>query len=364
MKNLFLQKKQIMTIDKKSRTLIFPKLGKFSLALFGLLLIISGFRAFELFGYIFKANVTKDFVLFVPEEATFTDVENLLKKNEVLANYKAFRWVSKKKEYNTNIKPGRYELKKGWNTNVVVNKLRNGIQDPLNATFNNVRTFKDLAGKITAYISADSSSLLTEFLRPDNYSDKGFSIETAKCMYIPNTYQLYWTTSPKQFVERMHNEYKRFWTDERIEKANQINMTPIEVSILASIVQEETSKNDEKKKVAGLYLNRLKRGMLLQADPTVKYAHNDFAIRRITLQMLAIDSPYNTYKYQGLPPGPITFPDIISIDAVLHAENHNYLFMCAKEDFSGYHNFATTLSQHNQNAARYHRALNQMNIWK
>jgi UPF0755 protein len=183
-------------------------------------------------------------------------------------------------------------------------------------------------------------------------------------MFIPDTYEFYWTTSAKQFADRMKNEYERFWNDERKNRAEQINLNPVEVITLASIVQSETAKKEELKTVAGLYINRLKRGQLLQADPTVKYAVGDFSLKRILNLHLEIESPYNTYKYVGLPPGPINFPETESIDAVLNFEKHNYIFMCAKEDFSGYHNFAGTLAEHNRNAAKYRAALNAEKIWK
>ena len=195
----------------------------------------------------------------------------------------------------------------------------------------------------------------------ENY---GFTPENFKAMFIPNTYEFYWTTSAEEFVERMNNEYNKFWNDERKTKAGQIGLSPVEVSILASIVQAEVSKNEELKTVAGLYINRLKKGIMLQADPTVKYAVGDFAIKRVLNKHLEIDSPYNTYKYAGLPPGPINFPEIQAIDAVLNYEKHNYLFMCAREDFSGYHNFAVNNAQHARNAAKYREALDRNRIFQ
>ena len=353
-----------MAIERKTRAMMFPKIGKLSMAIFGLLLLVSGFRAFELFGFIFKANVVKDAVILIPEGATFNDVTNILKKQEVLKNYRAFHWVSKKKKYKENIKPGRYELKKGMNTNNLVNKLRNGVQDPVNVTFNNVRTFPQLAGKVADYLETDSGSMLRILENSDIIKKYSFSEATFPAMFIPNTYQFYWTTTPEQFVERMKKEYDKFWNSERIAKASAEGLSPVEVATLASVVQEETNKNEEKALIAGVYLNRLNKGMLLQACPTVKYAVGDFSLRRITDDMTKIQSPYNTYLNAGLPPGPINFPEITSIDAVLNATHHNYLYFCAKDDFSGYNVFSRTLAEHNRNAARYQRALNQKKIWK
>ena len=353
-----------MTIERKSRAMVFPKITRFSIAIFALLLIITGIRAFELFGYVFKPIVIKDAVVLIPTGSNFDDVEKIFTEKEVLSNIKAFRWVAKKKSYKENIKAGRYVVKKGWNTNELVNKLRIGAQTPVKVTFNNVRYFDELAGKVSCYFEADSVAFLKAFLNEENYTKYGFSEVTFSSMFIPNTYEFYWTIKPDQFIEKMHVEYKKFWNSNRLAKAEKLELTPVEITTLASIVQEETVKEDEKPKIAGLYLNRLKRGMLLQADPTIKYAIHDFTIRRVTNDMLETTSPYNTYKFAGLPPGPINFPEISSIDAVLNAEDHNYLYMCAKDDFSGYHNFSRTLSQHNINAVKYRRALNQNKIWR
>ena len=209
--------------------------------------------------------------------------------------------------------------------------------------------------------SIDIANLLTEKSILQEYN---FTKQTLPALFIPNTYQVYWNISSKEFLNRMFKEYKRFWTEERQNKAKAIGLTPIEVSILASIVEEETNNKSEKPMVAGLYINRLKKGMPLQADPTVKFAWQDFTLRRITNKHLTIDSPYNTYKIIGLPPGPIRIPSPEGIDAVLNYSKHNYLYMCAKEDFSGTHNFASTLSEHNRNARKYWDALNKRKIYK
>jgi len=353
-----------MAIEQKSRLMLFPRIGKFIIIFFAIAFIVVGIRAYQLYQYVFRENVKTHYVLIIPEDGTYQQVTDSLALNNVLLNYKAFRWVSKKKEYPDNVKPGRYLFQKGMNTNQIVNMLRGGLQEPVNVTFNNVRFKEDLAGKVSKYIQADSISILNLFSDEAKISDYGFSTETFRTMFIPNTYEFYWTTSADEFVARMHSEYNLFWNESRKKRAEEIGLTQIEVSILASIVQSETAQKSELKTIAGLYLNRLKRGQLLQADPTVKYAVGDFSLKRILNSHLEIESPYNTYKYAGLPPGPINFPEISSIEAVLDYEKHNYIYMCAKEDFSGYHNFAATLRQHNINAAKYRAALDARRIYE
>lgn len=282
----------------------------------------------------------------------------------MLINYKAFQWVAKKKNYPSAVKSGRYLLRPGMNTNQIVNKLRAGEQDPVNVTFNNARFNEDLAGKVSRYIQADSLEILQLFSDTAAIEQLGFTPETYRAMFIPNTYQFYWTTDATEFASRMKKEFDRYWNNDRRKKAEEIGLSPVEVTTLASIVQEETAKNEELNRVAGLYINRLTRGMPLQADPTVRYAVGDFTLRRILNVHLEIDSPYNTYLYAGLPPGPVNFPEVSAIEAVLNYEEHNYLYMAAREDFSGFHNFATTLTEHNRNANRYRAALNDRKIFR
>lgn len=351
-----------MSIEQRNRLLLFPRIGKLMIIIVAIAFIIAGIRGYQLYQYIFRENVKNEYVLFIQAGATFEQVTESLKNNDVLISLKAFQWVSKKKEYSKSIKTGRYLLKKGMNTNQIVNMLKGGMQTPLNVTFNNVRTKEDLAGKVSKYLIADSLSILNLFYDENQIAKFGFNSENYRAMFIPNTYQFYWTTSAGEFAERMKTEFDRFWNDERRKKAENINLSPVEVTILASIVQSETARNEELARIAGLYINRLKRGQLLQADPTVKYAVGDFSLKRILNVHLEIDSPYNTYKYAGLPPGPINFPETSAIDAVLNFERHNYIYMCAKEDFSGYHNFAVTLAEHSRNAAKYRRELDKLKI--
>jgi UPF0755 protein len=353
-----------MSIEPKNRAITFPKVGKFIILFFAAAFIVAGVRGYQLYQFVFQENVRSNYVLLISENDTYESIKDQLLKDEILLSERAFKWVAKKKNYSNFIKPGRYELKRGMTTNELVNMLRSGAQEPVNITFNNLRFKEDLAGKVSKYIQADSLSILALFENEAQIKSWGFTTETFRTMFIPNTYEMYWTTTAQDFAERMHTEYKRFWNEERLAKAKELNISPSEVSILASLVESETIKKDELQRVAGLYVNRLKRGILLQADPTVKYAVGDFSIKRVLNKHLEIESPYNTYKYVGLPPGPICFPAIQSIDAVLNYENHKYLYMCAKEDFSGYHNFAKTLRQHNRNANIYRKALDDRKIFK
>jgi UPF0755 protein len=296
--------------------------------------------------------------------ATYEQVVDSLKKHKIIANYTALDWVVKRKKYAEAIKPGKYLLDKGLNTNEIVNMLKSGNQVPVQVTFNNLRFIQELAGAVSKYIQPDSTELLQKFTDPAIHAKYGFTESTFHCMFIPNTYEFYWTTTADQFLERMSMEYKRFWNEKRTSEATDLGLTPEEVMTVASIVQEETNKKDERPIVAGLYLNRIKRGMPLQADPTVKFALGNFRIKRVLNSHLAIDSPYNTYKYAGLPPGPINFPEISSIESVLHASKTTYIYMCARQDFSGYHNFARNLSAHNANARKYKAALDSLQIYQ
>ena len=241
--------------------------------------------------------------------------------------------------------------------------LRRGNQSPVRITFQNVRLKHDLSERLADQLMVDAPAI-ESLLDDSTYcANLGFTPETIKAMFIPNTYEVYWNIPADKLLRRMKREYDAFWTEARRNRAEQIRLTPVEVSILASIVEEESAIPDEYPTIAGLYLNRLYRGMLLQADPTVKYAVGDFALQRILDRHKEVDSPYNTYLYPGLPPGPLRVPSITAIDAVLHHAQHDYIYMCAREDFSGRHNFASTLAEHNQNALRYRQELNRRGIY-
>jgi UPF0755 protein len=277
-------------------------------------------------------------------------------------NIRFFRLIAQIRKYPENMKPGRYAVEPGASNNTLLNRLRRGQQTPVKLTFNNIRLISDLTARLSEQLMVSDEELLALIGDEDCCNSLGFDPATVKTMFIPNTYEIYWNIPAKKLIERMKQEYNGFWTKERREKAENIGITPVEVSILASIVEEETAETDEYPVVAGLYINRLHKGMPLQADPTVKYAVGDFSLRRILNVHLQTDSPYNTYLYEGLPPGPIRIPSSKSIDAVLNYSHHNYLYMCAKDDFSGRHNFATTLREHNINADKYRTALNKRGI--
>lgn len=265
-------------------------------------------------------------------------------------------------EYDSDNRKGYFELNGNTSIYRAARRLAAGSQTPIKFTFNNLRLLNQLVKRADEYFYMTADSLNALLCDEEICRSYGFSTTTIAAMFLPDSYEFYWTVTPQRFVERMHHYYTQFWNDERLKKAEKVGLTPIEVSILASIVEEETAKVDEMPIVAGLYINRLRRNIPLQADPTIKYAVGDFTLRRILNKHLSTPSPYNTYLNTGLPPGPIRIPSKTTIDAVLNYQSHNYLYMCAKEDFSGYHNFATTLSEHNRNAQRYHAALNRRGI--
>jgi UPF0755 protein len=306
----------------------------------------------------------KSVVVFILTGSTYDDVKKILADKQILKNEKSFDWVAEQKKYKNNIKPGRYRVTKNMSNNELINMLRSGNQEAVTLTFNNIRTKQQLSGRVARKLEVDSNELY-KVLNDDELMMEKFGLkgQAVLSMFIPNSYQFYWNTSAEEFLKRMAAEYKKFWTEERKQKSKTINLSQTEVAVLASIVQEEQNRfDDEKKIIAGLYINRINKKMPLQSDPTVKFALGDFGRTRILNKDLEIDSPYNTYKNTGLPPGPICIPEISSLDAVLNYEKNNYLFMCAKEDFSGRHNFSKTLEQHNVYAAKYRKALDARNI--
>jgi UPF0755 protein len=275
-----------------------------------------------------------------------------------------FNLLAERKRYPDHVKPGRYLIDKNLTYIGLIDMLRSGRQTPVNITFNNIRSIYQLAGKIGGHIESDSAAIAEFLTNPGNYSRDGFTRDNVISVFIPDTYQILWTAGPEGFYERMLKEYRKFWNNERTGKAKEKNLTPVEVSILASIIDDEVAKAEEKPRIAGVYLNRLRMGMPLQACPTIKFAMNDFTITRILTKYLQVESPYNTYKHTGLPPGPIGCPTAEGIDAVLNAEKHDWLFFAAKADFSGYHNFSRTLTEHNRYAAEYQRELDKRKIFK
>lgn len=331
-------------------------------------LLVCGFIAYQIYSAIFSPNTqfnNDEAFVYIASDATFADVTENLKP--LVKDLSTFEAVAERKGYTANIKGGKYAIKKGMNNNDIVNSLRSK-NIPVKVSFNNQESVAALAGRISLQIEADSLALLEAFDDAAFLADAGFDEDTKLSMYLPNTYEFFWNTGGKGFRDRMRKEYKRFWTEERLSKAKNIDLSPSEVVSLAAIVQKETVKSDERPRVAGVYLNRIKRGIRLQADPTVIFAikketgNYDTIIKRVLYRDLEIDSPYNTYKYTGVPPGPIAMPDISSIEAVLNSEKHDYLYFVADISNFGYHKFAETLAQHNRNKVPYIRWLNAQKV--
>ncbi len=340
--------------------------GKRFLQAFGAVIFLSAIiLCWELYQKIFAPNdfnTKKDQIIYIPTGSTIDDVVLYLKEEGLVDDTEAFRWVAQKMNYSSNVKTGKYQLKNRMSNKEIVTLLRSGKQIPIRLTFSNLRTSYDLAGAVGGKIEADSASIAYLFKDEAYLKKYGLTEENSLCLMIPNTYEFKWNTSAEEFFERMSVEYKKFWTTQRKEKAKNIGLTQTQVCVLASIVDKETRKNDEKPLVAGVYMNRYLKGWKLEADPTLVYASGDFTIRRVLNEHKEIDSPYNTYLYTGLPPGPICMPAISSVDAVLNYTKHDFMFFCAREDFSGYHSFAKNYTQHLFNARRFQRELDRRNI--
>ncbi|MGJ8745966.1 endolytic transglycosylase MltG [Polaribacter sp.] len=326
--------------------------------------LVGGIISYNYYQKIFGKAITEDHVLFVNATDNLVDVKNKLEKFSNSPD--TFLWVSARKKF-SEPKAGRYVLVKGMSNNDLVNMLRSGRQTPLKISFNNQDTLEKFAGRIAAQLETDSIALLTSFKDKAFLSKNNLSEKSVLQIFIPNTYEFYWTVSPEKFRSKMLVAYKRFWNESRLQKAKKLNLSKDEVSTLASIVQKETAQNIERPIVAGLYLNRLQNGWPLQADPTIIYCvkevkGQDYVVKRVLTVDLKINSPYNTYMNKGLPPTLIAMPDISAIDAVLNAQKHNYYYMCASIDKIGFHEFAKTLTQHNRNAAKYQLWLSKQGV--
>ncbi len=343
------------------------KYAKISAIIFLLILTIKGgYEAFKLYNKYIAVNTTNQtkIYLYIPTNANYQQVIDSITKTNFLKNQNSFFDLAKERTLKLRFKPGKYGIKTNQNNRQILNMLLAGNQDAVNITFQNVRLKQSFVGLVTKKLECDSVSLI-QLLDSANYVSKyGFTTDNVYTMFIPNQYQMFWNTSASQFFERMHKEYLKFWDKNRLKKAESLKLNPQQVSVLAAIVDSEALMDNEMPTIAGLYLNRLQNGIKLEADPTVIFANNDFTIRRVLNRHLRTASPYNTYLNMGLPPGPITMPSIKAIDAVLNHENHNYIYMCAKEDFSGYHNFASNIGQHLINAKKFQQALNDRNIKK
>lgn len=314
--------------------------------------------------YLFSSMSTKEnnTYVYIDDDDNIDSVYAKLEPIATSNSMSGFKILVKYSSYTENIRTGRYEIEKGNGAFTVFRKLKNGLQSSVNLTIPSARTVDKLAEIISKKMMMDSLSIHKALTDSATCAKYGYTTQTILCMFIPNTYELYWNISVDKFLEKMNKENKKFWNFERTQKAKAMNLTKEEVITMASIVDEETANDQEKPMIAGMYYNRLKAGMPLQADPTIKFALQDFNIRRIYNNMLTVKSPYNTYKNIGLPPGPIRIPTVAGIDAVLNHVHHNYLYMCAKEDFSGTHNFAETYDEHLKNAAKYSEALNKRGI--
>jgi UPF0755 protein len=322
-----------------------------------ILLISFGFYTFQI---CYSPNILvgkEDRLFIVPENANFKGIQQKLHEGDYVQDLLSFSFLARLSGYDDEIKPGRYILRRSMTNLQALRVLRSGKQEPVKITFNNVRLISDLSEKITRNLGmspAEFEAAVVKFAMSNSY---GFNKDNVMAMFIPNTYEVYYNVAPERLVEKMHDEYEKFWTDVRKEKAKLVGLTPIEISILASVVQAETIKSAEAPIIAGLYLNRLRKGIALQADPTLVFAVGDFSLKRVLNEHKQIDSPYNTYLYPGLPPGPINMPSINSLEAVLNYTKSDYYYMCAKEDFSGNHNFTNSYEEHMKNASRYQKAL-------
>lgn len=328
-----------------------------------LLLLVVGYMGFRYYQQWFAPNVTREGKLFIPTGASYAQVLDSLRP--YLKNSRHFDALARKKQYDVHIKPGRYSMVRGENNNNLINRLRLGAQDEIAIRIGNYSSIFELAGKISPFLEGDSAQIVSAVLRSDR--SKGYDTAALLFYFLPDTYHFHWNTSGPQFVARMMQQYDRFWTAERLSLAQNAGMTPFEVTTLASIVQLESAKADEQPRVAGLYLNRLKIGMKLDADPTVIFAMKKATgfqqqIQRVYYKHLAIASPYNTYRNRGLPPGPICMPNASAIDAVLRPAQHQYLFFVADPERPGYHIYATTLKEQEENAKKYRNWLNEKNI--
>ncbi len=333
---------------------------KFIFAAVAALIIIIGLCYY----YFFSAMLSAGENQYVYIDAD-DNIDSVYAKLEPIATHHSmtgFKTIARHGYYADKIHTGKYEIDKNNGAFTVFRKLKSGTQSPVSLTIPSVRTADKLAEVLSNKLMLDSLELYEAITDSAKCADYGFTPETMLCMFIPNTYEVYWNIPLDKFLEKMENESDKFWNAEREKKASEMELTKVEVMILASIVDEETANDEEKPMIAGMYYNRLKADMPLQADPTIKFALNDFSIQRIYHNMLKVDSPYNTYKYEGLPPGPIRIPTVVGIDAVLNYVHHDYLYMCAKEDFSGTHNFAETYEEHLKNAAKYTAALNERDI--
>lgn len=335
---------------------------KIFILVFSLLAAMFSYYAWQIFKTPNFEVEKKPFALLIPKGSTYESVLDTLEKHKLIRDELSFRFLAKVFNYPARVKPGRYLIYETTGNWELIRKLRNGSQDALKITISNIRLKEDLAGKLGRQLAYDSATIYHLLDSSTIVEPLGFTKETIPCLFIPDTYEIFWTTTFDDFLGKMKKSYDRFWTEKRIQEAKALGLTPTEVGILASIVYGESKESSEQARIAGVYWNRLQVNMPLQADPTIVFAWKDFTIKRVTGRYTAINSPFNTYRLSGLPPGPISIPNPKVMDKVLQLEKHDYLYFCAKEDFSGFHNFAVSYPEHLQNAAKYQKALDEYQI--
>lgn len=340
---------------------MFKRLIKISIVVILLIGILAAIGGQRIFGSNTLHSEAKE--VYIPTGSTLDDVSRILSDQEIIKNNSSFEWVAGLMKYESKVKPGKYKIVPDLSNRELISQLRLGAQEPVKITISTARKIADVAGDVADKIEADSLTIIGALLAPSFLSEHNLTEESVISVIIPNTYEAYWTLSAEEFAERMAKEHRKFWAQKnRLSAAEKLGMTKQEVATLASIVEKESIQGEERPIIAGLYLNRLKQNIPLQADPTVVYGVGDFTIRRVLNKHLAHQSPYNTYLNNGLPPGPICMPSISSIDAVLDADQHDYLFMCAKPGYNGSHSFAITNAEHERNAGVYRRWLNSQGI--
>jgi len=338
--------------------------------IFGIIIIgivIAGYIGWSKYNIVFTPNVPEkltDDILEIPTGSDYETIKYILIDKGMLIDTTGFDWIADRMSYRkSNMRSGRFKIQPGWTNRELIGHLRSGKQAPVNVVLNNERLLEEVAGKVAGFIEPDSLSLITLFNNKKELQKLGVDRANLMTLFIPNTYEFFWNQSPADFLARMKMEHEKFWSkNDRKAKAAAQDMSPSEVYTLASIVERESLRNDERPRIAGVYLNRLEKGILLQADPTVVFATGLFDLRRVLNKHLAYDSPYNTYKYAGLPPGPISMASISSIDAVLNPEKHEYIFFVAKGDGTGAHSFAKTMAGHSQNIKVYKKNLRQRGL--
>ncbi len=339
----------------------------------GLLFLIVVFFIIALVGFGLSSMIFGDNVknhadgfheIFIPSESSYEVVEQMLIEKDIIKNIRSFDWVANRMNYPNTIEPGKYIISNSFNNREMIKQLRNGYSEvSIKVPINNIDSKKELFENVSEYIEADTVELDILFNNEEFLTSQNLTVDNGWAIVLADTYQLNWDTDGKAFFDRMLAEYKKFWTGDRKNKAAAKGLEPLDCIIIASIIEKESTKRDEYYRIAGVYINRVQKNWPLQADPTVKFALQQPEIKRILNKHLEFDSPYNTYKYPGLPPGPIGLPQKTTIDAVINAENHDYMYFCANSDFSGYHLFAKSLREHNKNAKKYQKALNESKIF-